>query len=78
MATSTRAKLIRLYYELCVLPGVEVRCTRSWADTMARLISSKYSGLRKVDPTDLELPWEPLWQVTKKELWPKAPSNDGS
>ncbi|EFI28574.1 hypothetical protein CC1G_13601 [Coprinopsis cinerea okayama7 len=78
MPTTTRAKLIRVYYELCILPGVDARCVRSWADTLSRLIGSKYRGLRKLEPSDLELPWEPLWEMVKKELWPKLPATDVS
>lgn len=78
MPTPLRAKLIRLYYETCALPGIEARCVRSWADTMGRLINSKYPGLRKVDPSDLELPWEPLWKMVSRELYPKLPSTDAS
>ena len=78
MPSTTRAKLIRVYYELCVLPGIDPRSTRNWSDTLSRLIGSKYAGLRKVDPADLQLPWQPLWRVIKKELWPKSPSSDNS
>ncbi|TFK23084.1 ARM repeat-containing protein [Coprinopsis marcescibilis] len=73
---STRSKLVRLYYELCLLPGVEVRQIRTYADTLARLIGSKYPGLRKLDPADLELPWEPLWLAIEKELYSKVPTTD--
>ncbi|KAF9056661.1 hypothetical protein BJ165DRAFT_1362353 [Panaeolus papilionaceus] len=72
MQTSTRAKLARLYYELCLLPGVEPRVLRNWADMLSRLVSNGAGHKRKIEPKDLELPWQPLWRVVKKELWPKA------
>lgn len=64
-----RAKLVRLYYELCLLPGIEPRVTRSWADMLSRLLSSKSDSRRKLEPEDLQLPWKPLWRVLQKEIW---------
>ncbi|KDQ54780.1 hypothetical protein JAAARDRAFT_134622 [Jaapia argillacea MUCL 33604] len=71
MPKSTRAKLVRLYYELCLLPGIEPRVLRSWADMASRLISNKPGSKRKLEATDLQLPWKPLWEALQKELWPK-------
>ncbi|KAA1468528.1 hypothetical protein DENSPDRAFT_833844 [Dentipellis sp. KUC8613] len=71
-----RAKLVRLYYELCLLPGIEPRVVRSWADMIQRLLSSKSDVHRKLKPTDLQLPWKPLWRLLKKELWPKSKRRD--
>lgn len=70
MATTTRAKLVRFYYELCLLPGIEVRIIRSWADMLYRILGSK-SVKRKLEATDIQLPWKPLWEVLYKELFPK-------
>jgi len=71
MHTSTRAKLARLYYELCLVPGLEPRVIRSWADMLSRLIANKPDQKRKLEASDLQLPWVPLWRVMQKELWPK-------
>jgi proteasome activator subunit 4 len=64
-----RAKLARLYYELCILPGIEPRLIRSWADMFSRLLAGKSDTRRKLEPQDLELPWKPLWRVLQRELW---------
>ncbi|KAF8898414.1 hypothetical protein BD779DRAFT_1607229 [Infundibulicybe gibba] len=72
IAKSLRAKLARLYYELCLLPGIEPRVIRSWAEVLARLLSNKPGMRRKLENTDLELNWQPLWRVLYKELWPKG------
>jgi proteasome activator subunit 4 len=64
-----RAKLARLYYELCTLPGIEPRLIRSWADMFSRLLAGKSDTRRKLEPQDLELPWKPLWRVLQRELW---------
>ncbi|KAJ3537454.1 hypothetical protein NMY22_g5581 [Coprinellus aureogranulatus] len=71
---STRAKLARLYYELTLLPGVEPRSLRNWAEMFSRLLASKSGSwtYHKLDPADLQLSWKPLWRTLKKELWPKA------
>jgi proteasome activator subunit 4 len=78
MAKSTRAKLVRMYYELCLAPGIEPRVIRSWADMVSRLLSNKPGLKRKLESTDLELPWQPLWRVLQKELWPKKRIQDSS
>lgn len=71
MPKTTRAKLARLYYELCLIPGLEPRVIRSWADMLSRLLSAKPDQRRKLEAKDLQLPWRPLWRVIMKELWPK-------
>ncbi|KAF9243864.1 hypothetical protein BU15DRAFT_71975 [Melanogaster broomeanus] len=69
MATSTRAKLVRFYYELCLLPGLDVRVIRSWADMISRLLGKNVK--RRLESKDLQLSWRPLWRVLYKELFPK-------
>ena len=78
MQKSTRAKLVRLYYELCLVPGVEPRVLRSWADMLSRLLANKPGIKPKLDVTDLTLPWKPLWRVLQKELWPKTTLDDST
>ncbi|KAI0702440.1 ARM repeat-containing protein [Cytidiella melzeri] len=76
MPKTTRAKLARLYYELCVLPGLEPRVIRSWADMLSRLLSNKPDQRRKLESSDLQLPWKPVWRVLQRELWPKRRVHD--
>ena len=78
MQKSTRAKLVHLYYELCLVPGIEPRVLRSWADMLSRLLSNKPGVKPKLDATDLSLPWQPLWRVLRKELWPKTTLDDST
>ncbi|KAL4243149.1 BLM10 family protein [Abortiporus biennis] len=78
MQKTTRAKLVRLYYELCLVPGIEPRVIRSWADMLSRLLSNKPHQKRKLEATDLQLPWQPLWRVMQKELWPKKRLQESS
>lgn len=78
MPTTTRAKLVRLYYELCLVPGLEPRIIRNWADMISRLIANKAGLRRKLEASDLELPWKPLWRSLQKELWPKKRLHDTS
>lgn len=73
-----RAKLVRLYYELCIVPGIEPRLIRSWADMLSRLLAGKSDSRRKLEPEDLQLSWKPLWRVLQKELWPKTRFQDTS
>ena len=69
MTTSTRAKLVRFYYELCLLPGLDVRVIRNWADMISRLLGKNVK--RRLESKDLQLSWRPLWRVLYKELFPK-------
>jgi proteasome activator subunit 4 len=78
MPKATRAKLVRLYYELCLVPGLEPRITRNWADMISRLVANKAGLRRKLEASDLELPWKPLWRALQKELWPKKRLHDSS
>ncbi|CCM01636.1 uncharacterized protein FIBRA_03697 [Fibroporia radiculosa] len=78
MTKSMRAKLVRLYFELCLVPGIEPRVVRNWADMLSRLLSNKPDHRRKLESSDLQLPWKPLWRVLQKELWPKKRLNDSS
>ncbi|KAH7915111.1 armadillo-type protein [Hygrophoropsis aurantiaca] len=70
MTTSVRAKLVRFYFELCILPGIQARVIRSWADMVSHLLADK-AGHRKLETKDLQLPWKPLWRTLRKELFPK-------
>jgi proteasome activator subunit 4 len=78
MPKVTRAKLVKLYYELCVVPGLEPRVTRSWADMLSRLLSDKSGLRRKLETADLQLDWRPVWRALQKELWPKKRLQDTS
>ncbi|KAF9452549.1 hypothetical protein P691DRAFT_696832 [Macrolepiota fuliginosa MF-IS2] len=69
MSKSTRAKLVRFYYELCLLPGIDTRTLRTWADMISRLCNNKPGQKRKLEASDLKLPWQPLWRVMRKDVW---------
>ncbi len=53
------------------MPGADPNLVRGWADFLQRLIGEKPGSRRKIDPSDLQLDWRPLWRVLQKELWPK-------
>ncbi|TCD70651.1 hypothetical protein EIP91_002372 [Steccherinum ochraceum] len=78
MTKSIRARLVTLYYELCLVPGLEARVIRSWADMLNRLLANKPESQRKLEVGDLELQWQPLWRVLQKELWPKKRLQENS
>jgi proteasome activator subunit 4 len=78
MHKAVRARLVRVYYELCLLPGIEARVTRNWADMLTRLIDDKPGARRKLETADVSLPWAPLWRALQRELWPKKRAQDGS
>ena len=78
ISVSTRAKLVRLFYELVLLPGIEPRIIRSWVDDLSRILANKGDAPRKIEPEDLQLPWRPLWRALRKELWPKKRAYESS
>ncbi|ETW87560.1 hypothetical protein HETIRDRAFT_469691 [Heterobasidion irregulare TC 32-1] len=73
-----RARLCRLYYELCLLPGIEPRVIHSWVDMLARLLLNKPNSKRKLESVDLQLPWKPLWRALQKEIPMKGRLYDSS
>lgn len=73
-----RVSLVKLYYELCLLPDVEPRIIRGWADMFTRLLGESPNTKRKLEAKDLKLPWRSLWRVLYKELWPKGRMYDSS
>lgn len=78
MQNKTRATLVRFYYELCLVPGIQPRIIRSWADMLSRLLCNNPGLQRKLEATELVLPWLPLWRVLQKELWTKTSLDDPS
>lgn len=74
-----RVSLVKLYYELILIPGMDARLVRSWADMLVKLIANKGPGTkRKLQLDDLQLDWRPLWNVLLKELFPKKRSAEES
>ncbi|KAF7320019.1 hypothetical protein MKEN_00785900 [Mycena kentingensis (nom. inval.)] len=65
-----RAKLAKFYFELILLPGIEARSVRSWVHMFNKVL--KPGVRRKLEPADLQLAWQPLWRLLKKELWPSG------
>ena len=73
-----RISLVKLYYELCIMPDVEPRLIRGWTDMFTRLLGETPHAKRKLEAKDMSLPWEPLWSVVRKELLPKKRLHDAS
>ncbi|KKA30624.1 hypothetical protein TD95_000850 [Thielaviopsis punctulata] len=62
MPRDQRAKLVRLYYELSLAPGIE----NPVADKFTRMIVGLTRQLHYLKPTtDLILPWRPIWREIK-------------
>ena len=74
-----RATLVKLYYELILIPGMEPRNIRGCADMLVKFLANKGPGSkRKLHLSDLQLQWRPLWDVLLKELFPKKRGSDTS
>ncbi|KAJ7071512.1 hypothetical protein C8F01DRAFT_1110832 [Mycena amicta] len=72
IAKPLRAKLASLYFQLILLPGIEARTCRNWVHMFNRVLGNKPGAPRKLEASDLQLPWQPLWRMVKKELWPSG------
>jgi proteasome activator subunit 4 len=53
------------------MPAADPSLVRSWADILQRLVAEKAGDRRKLEASDLELQWRPLWRVLQRELWVK-------
>lgn len=74
-----RVTLAKLYYELVLIPGMDPRIIRGWADMLVKLLANKGPGSkRKLHLSDLQLQWQSLWRVLLKELFPKKRGSDSS
>ncbi|KAF8527908.1 ARM repeat-containing protein [Hysterangium stoloniferum] len=77
--TAMRVSLLKLYYELILVPGMDPVLVRGWADMLVKLIDNRGPGSkRKLHLSDMELDWRPLWKVLLKELFPKKRGLDNS
>ncbi|KAF8587302.1 hypothetical protein K439DRAFT_1645895 [Ramaria rubella] len=60
-----RIRLAKLYYELCVTPGMPGYLVSTWADGLGALIRSK----KKLRIEDMRMPWKPIYDILRKELF---------
>ncbi|GAA5990324.1 hypothetical protein JCM11641_006250, partial [Rhodosporidiobolus odoratus] len=67
MRRDLRARLARLYFEISVLPGMDARLIDIAVNQAIALLEPK----KRIDISDLQLPWRPLYDLLKKELFPK-------
>ncbi|SCV72468.1 BQ2448_4005 [Microbotryum intermedium] len=67
MRRDIRAKLTKLYFELSVLPGMDARLV----DIAANMTMSLLENKKRIDITDIQLPWRPIFAILEKELFPK-------
>ncbi|KAG0143125.1 hypothetical protein CROQUDRAFT_673152 [Cronartium quercuum f. sp. fusiforme G11] len=66
MKRRVRARLGAFYYNLACTPGMETRVTESVIKMAVVLIKSS-----RLDIRELQLEWEPLYQLIETELFPK-------
>ncbi|GAA5895195.1 proteasome activator BLM10 [Sporobolomyces salmoneus] len=67
MKRDLRAKLAKLYFDLCVLPGMDARLVDLAVNQAITLLEPK----KRIDISDLQLPWRPIYAILEKELFPK-------
>ncbi|KAM0792923.1 hypothetical protein ACM66B_002682 [Microbotryomycetes sp. NB124-2] len=68
MRREVRARLVRLYFELAVLPGMDARLVEVATNQAVALLEP----IKRIDITDLQLPWRKLFSILNKELFPKV------
>ncbi|GAA6033408.1 hypothetical protein JCM8097_006736 [Rhodosporidiobolus ruineniae] len=67
MRRDLRARLARLYFEISVLPGLDARLVDIAVNQAITLLEPK----KRIDISDIQLPWRPLYDLLEKELFPK-------
>ncbi|KAH8929547.1 hypothetical protein BT69DRAFT_1292546 [Atractiella rhizophila] len=67
-----RTRLAALYYEVCVLPGMDPRLIDGAVNMFISLVESK----KRLERKDLTLPWKPLYDILSLELFPKNRKTD--
>lgn len=60
-----RIALVKLYYELCVAPGMPIPIIGNCLETLLWLVRSK----NKLDLEDMRLPWRPAYTIMRDELF---------
>lgn len=60
-----RVALVKLYYEVAVMPGMPANIMAVAAEALNYLTRSK----AKLSITDLRLPWKPIYNLIFKELF---------
>lgn len=63
--TEKRVHLIRLYYHLATLPGMPTHLIATASDSIQSLTRSR----KKLSIKDLRLPWKPLFNILKQDLF---------
>ncbi|KAI8327990.1 hypothetical protein BC941DRAFT_246334 [Chlamydoabsidia padenii] len=65
---STRATLAKVLFQLTVTPGMDYALVEVWSNMCVRLIRKK----KKLGPSDLVLPWKPLYDLIERAVFTKA------
>ena len=73
----SRVKLLKYYYELCIVP-TESHVVNERVKMFSALLPHKYDSVMSLDTKDIVLDWRPLWRILKKELWPTTSIADPS
>lgn len=60
-----RIRLVKLYYEISILPGMPASIMAVAAEGLNYLTRSK----KKLTIDDLRLPWKPIYKLLSKELF---------
>ncbi|KAG8927367.1 hypothetical protein FRC02_008250 [Tulasnella sp. 418] len=60
-----RIALAKVYFNLCVIPGMPLSVVSTCAETLQVLTRSK----RKLRVEDLRFDWRPIWEVLEKDLF---------
>lgn len=62
-----RIALVKLYYQICVVPGMPGDTVSSCMESLAMLTRSK----KKLSIDDLRLPWRPVYNILSRDLFLK-------
>ncbi|KAG8874746.1 hypothetical protein FRB97_005668 [Tulasnella sp. 331] len=60
-----RIAIARVYFNICVVPGMPLHVVTAASDTLQVLIRSK----KKLTVEDMRLPWKPIWDILSKDFF---------
>ncbi|KAF8058272.1 hypothetical protein FPV67DRAFT_1786012 [Lyophyllum atratum] len=60
-----RVHLAKLYFQVCIIPGMPTQVVATCADAFSNLTKSK----KKITIEDMRLPWKPIYDILKADLF---------
>lgn len=60
-----RIALAKVYFDICVTPGMPLHIVNTCLETLRSLLRSK----KKLSVNDLRFPWKPIYRILSEDLF---------